>query len=122
MSTDIASLVAGWRDAERRLYPLVLSDPGLYERCLLLIRAVADELHDATTVDELAQRFEGAGSDLAIAVARRHGISTEDLDTATLALAGFSIRHAEILRHATGRPAQWPSQTTSSSPGQEGPP
>jgi hypothetical protein len=102
MTNDIDALVLRWREAERRLYPLILSDLDLYEHCVLLVRAVADQLGDAPSVEELADLFDRA-TELVLVTATRLGIPMEEVEeanTATIAGAAFSLRHTELLQLA----------------------
>jgi hypothetical protein len=90
--------VAAWRRAEARVYPTVMVDAAMYEQYLTMVRAVADELADVRTEDELvtawAQRRELAG-----AVVARHAPSMRAfMDLEAVRDAAFCHRHREITR------------------------
>ena len=50
--------MAAWRRAEARVYPTVMVDAAMYEQYLTMVRAVADELADVRTEDELVTAWE----------------------------------------------------------------
>lgn len=89
-------LIAGWRAAEARLYPLVMARPELYERCVDVVRAVADELRSARTPEQLAEAFGGRAAILESAVASR-GFATDGLDLELVAQAAFGLRYREVV-------------------------
>jgi len=92
---DIGLLDMLWAQAEREVYPLVLSEPDAYRRAVTVIRAVADRLAAATTPAQLARAFGGAE-----ALARETGTPMADLDAGALAGAGFRLRYQQILAAA----------------------
>ena len=90
--------VAAWRRAEARVYPTVMVDAAIYEQYLTMVRAVADELADVRTEDDLVtawvQRRELAG-----AVVARHAPSLRAfMDLEAVRDAAFCHRHREITR------------------------
>ncbi len=89
-------LIHRWRAAEQRLYPLVLVQPEAYERYLVLVRAVADELRSAQTPEELTGAFGGRAS-IVGTVAARAQVATEGLNLELVAEAAFSLRYREVL-------------------------
>ena len=89
-------LIAGWRTAESRLYPLVMAQPELYERCVAVVRAVADDLRSARTPQQLAEAFGGRAAILDAVVASR-GFATDGLDLELVAEAAFSLRYREVV-------------------------
>lgn len=96
---DIRLLDMRWAQAERRVYPLVLSDPQAYQRAVVVVRAIADRLRAATTPAGLARAF-GRAEALAASAARESATRIDDLDAAALAGAGFRLRYQEILAGA----------------------
>ena len=66
--------VAAWRRAEARVYPTVMVDATMYEQYLTMVRAVADELADVRTEDDLVTAWEER-RELAGAVVARHAPS-----------------------------------------------
>jgi hypothetical protein len=95
-----ASIVGRWRDAERRLYPLVLSAPELYERSLVLVRAAADELRAIDDGAQLVARFPES-EQLVLQAAQAAGLPVAGVDLAAVAGAAFALRHGELEAAAT---------------------
>ncbi len=89
-------LIAGWRAAEARLYPLVMAQPELYELYVAVVRAVADHLGSARTPQQLAEAFGGRAAILEAVVAS-HGFATDELDLELVAEAAFSLRYREVV-------------------------
>ena len=65
-----------WRAGEERLYPVVMVRPDLYERCIGLVRALADALANVPDLDALVATYRtgDARRDLA-----RAGVDPVDL-------------------------------------------
>jgi hypothetical protein len=95
MSQAPVELVERWNVAERRLYPVVMARPDLYERYLALVRALADDLGDLSTPEALAAAFGDADA-RAARTAARAGVPTEGLDLDVAAGAAFALRYREI--------------------------
>ena len=90
--------VAAWRRAEARVYPSVMVDAAIYEQYLTMVRAVADELADVRTEDELVTAWEER-RELANAVVARHAPSLRAfMDLEAVRDAAFCHRHREITR------------------------
>jgi hypothetical protein len=95
MSQALVELVERWNQAERHLYPVVLTRPDLYERYLALVRAVADGLGDLSTPDALAAAF-GEAVPMVTRAAARLGVPTDGLDLGVAAGAAFALRYREV--------------------------
>jgi hypothetical protein len=95
MSQAPVELVERWNVAERRLYPVVMARPDLYERYLALVRALADDLGDLSTPEALAAAFGNAVA-RAARTAARVGAPTEGLDLGVAAGAAFALRYREV--------------------------
>jgi hypothetical protein len=95
MSQAPVELVERWNVAERHLYPVVLTQPDLYERYLALVRAMADDLGDLSTPEALAAAF-GEAVPRAARTAARRGIPTGGLDLEVAAGAAFALRYREV--------------------------
>jgi hypothetical protein len=96
MSTDdLAPLVRRWREDEARLYPVVMVRPDLYERAARLVRALADDLGQHTTVEGLAAAFPRAEQTLNGLLART-GLPTQDVQLGLVIGAAFCMREREI--------------------------
>jgi hypothetical protein len=90
--------VAAWRRAEVRVYPPVMVDAAMYEQYLTMVRAVADELADVRTEDDLVTAWEER-RELASAVVARHAPSMRAfMDLEAVRDAAFCHRHREITR------------------------
>lgn len=96
-------LAAYWAEGERRLYPLATVDSDAYMEAVKLVRAVADELAGAATLDELAERWERR-SELVAEAARASGASLgAAVGEADAAGAGFALRRRELLAERSER-------------------
>jgi hypothetical protein len=90
--------IAAWRRAEARVYPTVMVDAAMYEQYLTMVRAVADELSDVGTEDELVTAWEER-RELAGAVVAAHAPSMRAfMDLDAVRDAAFCHRHREITR------------------------
>jgi hypothetical protein len=90
--------VAAWRRAEARVYPTVMVDAAIYEQYQTMVRAVADELADVRTEDELVTAWEER-RELAGAVIARHAPSLRAfMDLEAVRDAAFCHRHRDITR------------------------
>jgi hypothetical protein len=90
--------VAAWRRAEARVYPTVMVDAAMYEQYLTMVRAVADELADVRTEDDLVTAWEER-RELASGVVARHAPSMRAfMDIEAVRDAAFCHRHREITR------------------------
>ena len=90
--------VAAWRRAEARVYPTVMVDAAMYEQYLTMVRAVADELADVRTEEDLLTAWEER-RELASAVVARHAPSMRAfMDLEAVRDAAFCHRHREITR------------------------
>jgi hypothetical protein len=95
-SSSLDESISHWRSAENRLYPVVMTRPDLYELCVRLVRAVADDLGSARSPEQLLEAYGRAGEVAAEAV-RRTNLSTEGIDLGLVAGAAFSLRYRELL-------------------------
>lgn len=100
---DVAGrrIVARWEEAERRLYPLALSLPDVYERYLVLVRELADRLSGVPSVADLVRIYEdeAAAAPEGAAAARA---ATDGLDADLARSAAFALRYREIRALARG--------------------
>lgn len=93
---QIAEVVAGWRRADERLYPVVMVDPERYTRIVSVLRATADRLGAHGTPDELVHA-RARGSELVAAACAAVGVPVEHLpDLEVVADAAFALRHREV--------------------------
>jgi hypothetical protein len=96
MAEELEELVARWRADEKRLYPMIMVQPDRYERYLVVVRAVADELRALRSPEELGRAYRNSGATISAIVARE-ATSARDLDLGLVTSAAFSLRYSEIL-------------------------
>lgn len=90
--------IAAWRRAEALIYPTVMVNPAIYEQYLTIVRAIADELKDVRTDDDLVTAWTER-RDIATAVVERHAPSMRPvMDLAAVRDAAFCHRHRELTR------------------------
>jgi hypothetical protein len=90
--------IAAWRRAEARVYPTVMVDAAMYEQYLTMVRAVADELSDVATEDDLVAAWDER-RELASAVVAAHAPPMRAfMDLDAVRDAAFCHRHREITR------------------------
>jgi hypothetical protein len=95
-------LTRRWEEAERRLYPSMVTQPEVVADYLRLVREVADDLRTVDTEEGLADAW-GRAAELAKAAARREGMAREAPDLEIVAGAAFAIRHRELAAEAGRR-------------------
>lgn len=95
MPEDLDELARHWTEAERRLYPMVLSDPAGYERSVHAARLLADELSEVATLDSLAAAWPG-GVHRAARQLDQLGGGGGGAVAEYVAGAAFAIRHREL--------------------------
>lgn len=91
----LGELAGRWRLAEQRLYPIILADPAGYQRCLLAVRRLADELVAVTTPAALVAAFAGAQPRAAAAL-RAVGGAGDAGSAELVAGAAFALRQREL--------------------------
>jgi hypothetical protein len=95
---DREDAIAAWRRAEARVYPSVMVNAELYQQYIGVVRAVAEELRDVRTEDDLVVAW-GERRDLVRAVVSRSAPPMLALmDQASIRDAAFCHRHREITR------------------------
>ena len=98
MVADLAEAVATWRRAEARIYPTVMMNAALYEQYVTAVRAIAEELADAHTDEELFVAWRQR-RDIALDVVSRTAPSMRAvMDLTSLRDAAFCHRHRQITR------------------------
>ena len=90
--------IAAWRRAEARVYPTVMVDAAMYEQYLTMVRAVADELADVRTEDDLVTAWEERRELATGVVARLAPSMRAFMDIEAVRDAAFCHRHREITR------------------------
>jgi hypothetical protein len=98
MVLDREQAVASWRRAEARVYPSVMVNAALYEQYLLTVRAIAEELGDVRTEDDLVLAWQER-RDIALEVVSRTAPSMRSfMDIGAVRDAAFAHRHRQITR------------------------
>ena len=98
MVLDRDQAVAAWRRAEATVYPSVMVNSALYEQYLTTVRAVAEELDDVRTEDDLVVAWDER-RDVALEVVSRSAPSMRSfMDLGALRDAAFAHRHRQITR------------------------
>ena len=98
MVADLEDAVATWRRAEARVYPSVMHNATLYEQYVLAVRAIADELGDVRTAEELYAAWRER-PDIALEVLARTAPSMRAvMDPTALRDAAFAHRHRQLTR------------------------
>ena len=93
-----ADAIAAWRRAEAAVYPSVMVNATLYEQYVTAVRAVAEELSDVRTDDELVAAWHER-HDIAHEVLARSAPSMRSLmDAVALRDAAFCHRHRALTR------------------------
>lgn len=95
---DRLSAIAEWRRAEARVYPSVMVNATLYQQYIGVVRAIADELADVRTEDDLVHAWcerPGVGADM---IRRQSPSMAAMMDAAAVRDAAFCQRHREITR------------------------
>jgi hypothetical protein len=95
----LGKLVGRWRLAEQRLYPTILADPSAYQRCVLAVRGLADELLVVASPEALAACWAAASATSFLGAAEHLRAVGGPDDAATaeeVAGAAFALREREI--------------------------
>src|SRR2546423_6257358 len=71
MVGDRSDAIAAWRRAEARVYPSVMVNAALYQQYVGTVRAVAEELDDVRTEDDLVTAWRDRREDAREGVAPR---------------------------------------------------
>jgi hypothetical protein len=98
MVVDLESAVAAWRRAEARVYPTVMVNAALYEQYLTTVRAVAEELGDVHTDEDLFNAWIERRDVATEVVARTTPSMRAFMDVEALRDAAFCHRHRQITR------------------------
>jgi hypothetical protein len=95
---DREASIAAWRRAEARIYPAVMVNATLYQQYIGVVRAIAEELGDVHSEDDLVLAYEQR-REIANEVIRRLTPSMAAvMDVSAIRDAAFCHRHREITR------------------------
>ncbi len=90
--------IAAWRRAEARVYPSVMVNAELYQQYIGVVRAVADELADVRTEDDLVLAWHERRDLVRAVVSRSAPPMLALMDQGSIRDAAFCHRHREITR------------------------
>jgi hypothetical protein len=96
--TDRDEILAVWRRAEASVYPTVMVNAALYEQYVTTVRAVAEELGDVRTDEDLVEAWHERRDVAAEVVARAAPSMRAFMDVTALRDAAFCHRHRQITR------------------------
>jgi hypothetical protein len=95
---DRAEAIAAWRRAEARVYPSVMVNATLYQQYVAAVRAVAEELGDVRTDDDLVLAWHERREVANEVVARTAPSMRSFMDLGAVRDAAFCHRHRELTR------------------------
>jgi hypothetical protein len=95
---DRDAAVEAWRRAEGRVYPSVMINADLYQQYIGVVRAVAEELQDVRTEDDLVAAWYERKELVREVVSRSAPPMLALMDQAAIRDAAFCHRHREITR------------------------
>jgi hypothetical protein len=95
---DREAAVEAWRRAEGRIYPSVMINADLYQQYIGVVRAVAEELQDVRTEDDLVAAWYERKELVREVVSRSAPPMLALMDQAAIRDAAFCHRHREITR------------------------
>ena len=95
---DREDAIAAWRRAEARVYPSVMVNAELYQQYIGVVRAVAEELRDVRTEDDLVAAWHERGDVVREVVSRSAPPMLAIMDLGAVRDAAFCHRHRELTR------------------------
>jgi len=95
---DREDAIAAWRRAEARVYPSVMVNAELYQQYIGVVRAVAEELRDVRTEDDLVVAWHERRDLVRAVVSRSTPPMLALMDQSAIRDAAFCHRHREISR------------------------
>ena len=95
---DREAAVDHWRRAEARIYPSVMVNAELYQQYIGVVRAVAEELRDVRSEDDLVAAWHERGDVVREVVSRSAPPMLAIMDLGAVRDAAFCHRHRELTR------------------------
>jgi hypothetical protein len=95
---DREDAIAAWRRAEARVYPSVMVNAELYQQYIGVVRAVAEELDDVHSEDDLLVAWQERRELVRAVVSRSAPPMLGLMDQTSIRDAAFCHRHREITR------------------------
>jgi hypothetical protein len=91
-------VIATWRRAEARVYPSVMHNTTIYEQYIAVVRAIAEELSDVRTDEDLVTAWHERRDIATAVVSRSPPTMRAVMDLEAVRDAAFCHRHREITR------------------------
>ena len=101
MPDSLEELSRRWRLAEQQLYPTILADPSAYQRYVLAVRGLADELSVVASPEALVASWPTSAPRAAEHL-RAVGEPGDEAVAALVAGAAFALREREMALGAGG--------------------
>jgi hypothetical protein len=95
---DREAAIAAWRRAEARIYPTVMVNATLYQQYIEVVRAIAGELRDVHTEDDLVTAWRERTDIVNEAVSGSAPQMLALMDLDAVRDAAFCHRHREVTR------------------------
>jgi hypothetical protein len=90
--------IATWRRAEARVYPSVMHNTTIYEQYIAVVRAIAEELSDVRTEDDLVTAWHERTDIARVVTERSPPTMRAVMDMDAVRDAAFCHRHRDITR------------------------
>lgn len=90
----IDEIRAAWVESERQLYPLAVTNSLRYQQIITVVRSLADNMHEITSLEQLVASWPQAQEMLEATLSS--GAVTGNLPREQLAGAAFALREKEI--------------------------
>ncbi len=101
MPDSLGELTRRWRLAEQQLYPTILADPSAYQRYVLAVRGLADELSVVASPEALVASWPTSAPRAAEHL-RAVGDTGDAAVAELVAGAAFALREREIAAAQAG--------------------
>ncbi|HYR63895.1 MAG TPA: hypothetical protein VET24_14855 [Actinomycetota bacterium] len=95
MPDTLAELVRRWRVTEQQLYPMILADPVAYQRLVLAVRGLADDLAVVASPEALVEAYASSAPQAAEHL-RSVGGPDDPAAAELVAGAAFALREREL--------------------------
>lgn len=95
MAEPLAELTRRWRQSEQQLYPMILADPQAFQRFVLAVRGLADDLAAVASPQALVEAF-GSATPSAARHLRSVGGPDDGRAAELVAGAAFALREREL--------------------------
>jgi hypothetical protein len=102
---SLEELARRWRLAEQQLYPTILADPSAYQRYVLAVRGLADDLSVVASPEALVASWPTSATRAAEHL-RAVGDTGDPAVAELVAGAAFALREREIAAAQAG-PERW---------------